>query len=264
MHLSVIIAAAGRSRRFGGRDKLSEDLGGRTVLLRTVEAFSRRDEVTDIVVAGPHDDFDSFKQRYGDTLGFHGVTVVPGGKNHRWETVKAALDAVSDDTTHIAVHDAARPAVTGELLDRLFQAAENVSAVIPGVSVNDTIKKVSEEEANVAGSDDDDALAEAILGAAGRKAIQARRVESTLDRTNTVMVQTPQVFQADVLKKAYAGDDLGDVTDDAALVEQMGETVYVVEGDPRNIKITTPSDVELIRAVLQVKAPEERPTHKRF
>jgi len=264
MQIGVIIAAGGRSRRFGDRDKLAEDLGGRSVLLRTVEVFSKREEVTDIVVAGPHDDFDAFRNKFGDTLAFHGAKCVPGGKTHRWETVKAALDALADDISHVAVHDAARPAVTRQLLDRLFRAADNAPAVIPGVAINDTIKKVSENETDLAGADESDALAEAILGSAGKQSIKARAVRHTMDRADMYVVQTPQVFSRELLQRAYEQNDRSGATDDAALVERLGETVYVVQGDARNVKITTPADLELVRAILNVNPPAERPAHKRF
>ncbi|MCA9296447.1 MAG: 2-C-methyl-D-erythritol 4-phosphate cytidylyltransferase, partial [Phycisphaerales bacterium] len=140
--VEVIVPAAGRSTRFGGgsvsgpsvgASKLDQDLGGRTVLLRTIEALSRRDEITRIVVAAPPEDFDAFRDRYGATLGFHGVQIVAGGVIDRWESVRNALAAISDDATHIAVHDAARPGVGEALLDRLFAAAREYDAVIPGL-----------------------------------------------------------------------------------------------------------------------------------
>src|SRR5262245_6929157 len=113
MNVCVIIPAAGRSSRYessgGGGDKLAQDLGGRSVLIRTVELFTKREEVKSIIVAGPPDDFAEFKNKYGPTLGFHGAVVVEGGRSHRWETVRNALAAVPKEATHIAVHDAARP-----------------------------------------------------------------------------------------------------------------------------------------------------------
>lgn len=264
MKIGLIVPAAGASQRYGGGDKLAQDLGGRPLLLRTVEAFTRRDEVQHIVVAGPPDDFESFREKYGPALSFHGAQVVPGGKSARWETVKAALESIPDDCTHIAVHDAARPAASNDLLSRIFEAAKSVAAVIPGVPVNSTLKRVAAEAATLAGEDADDAVASAILGDAGRVKVSARQVTETLDRENVIAVQTPQVFEADLLRRAYAQDSLEGATDDASLVERLGETVYVVEGDPTNIKVTTQADMKLIRAILGVKPPAERPVHKRF
>lgn len=265
MKLAVIIPAAGASSRyraaadFSDRSKLDEDLGGRPVLQRTVELFCKRPDVDHIIVAGPHDDYDAFLLRHGDKLGLLGVNVCRGGKAHRYETVKAALELVPDDTTHIAVHDAARPAAPPELLDRLFLAAEKHSAVIPAVDVGDTLKRAS---ADVLRDKDVDPL-DAILGGGGKSTADLRTVEATLPRDSLVLVQTPQVFEADLLRRAYAQPDLAS-TDDASLVERLGEPVVIVEGDPRNIKVTHPKDLDLIRQILGLKGPDTRPVHKRF
>lgn len=263
MNICVIIAAAGRSTRFGAGDKLAQDLGGRSVLLRSVEAFAKRDEVRSIIVAGPPgEEFVEFRNKYGPTLGFHGARLVEGGPNHRWETIRNALAAVSDDATHVAVHDAARPAASLDLLARVFHAARELKAVIPVVDVAATVKRVSGEA--VAVSEEDDAVADSILGEQGKLNVQARRVEKTIDRAGLVEVQTPQVFEVNLLKRAYAQPNLDGATDDAEIVERLGETVYAVEGDVRNIKITRQADIELIRAILRVPPPAERPVHKRF
>jgi len=266
MNVCVIIPAAGRSRRFGESDKLAQDLGGRAMLIRTVELFAKREEVKSIIVAGPPDppeDFQAFREKYAATLGFHGATVVEGGRVDRWETVKNALKQVPPDATHIAVHDAARPGASRELLDRVFEAAENLPAVIPVVEIGATIKRLGKQAESFEVAEDD-GIADAILGDVGKKTVETRLVEATVDRTNLVEVQTPQVFQAELLKRAYAADDLTGATDDASLVERLGEEVYAVEGDVRNLKVTTPADLKLMRAVLNLKPPAERPVHKRF
>jgi len=266
MNVCVIIPAAGSSRRFGAADKLSQDLGGRPLLNRTVELFGKSECVRSIVVAGPagEEEFGAFRDRFGPTLGFHGVKLVEGGRVDRWETVRNALAAVPEDATHIAVHDAARPATSARLIARLFEAAGTWDAVIPVVEVTGTVKRV-DDATHEADRDVDDALADDILGGdAGHSAITARRVTETVDRTNLVEVQTPQVFAAALLRRAYAAADLDGVTDDASVVERLGEPVHVIEGDRRNIKVTSPEDIELVRAILGAKAPAERPVHKRF
>ncbi len=261
MNIAVIITAAGRSERFGGRDKLSEDLGGRALLMRTVELFNKRPEVGCVIVAGPPDHLDDFRFRFGDQLGFHGAKIVPGGRVERWETVKNALTEVPDQCTHVAVHDAARPGTPVEVIDRVFEAAKMFKAVIPAVHVTATIKRVSKEAKQAAEADP---IAAAILGDAARPKNTARRVEETIDRQRLVEVQTPQIFERGLLLRAYAQKDLSGATDDASLVERLGEEVYVVNGDPRNLKVTTPADLHLMRAVLGVRPPAERPTHKQF
>lgn len=245
----VIIPAAGRSRRFGLGDKLSQDLGGRPLLLRTVEIFTRRDDVGAIVVAAPPDEVDEFRTRYGAQLGFHGATVVAGGTVERWETVRNALAAVPAECTHIAVHDAARPAASDELVERVFTAARVHDAVIPGDPVSATLKRVSEEFVD---AEEGDAVADLILGdIAESTKVRGRRVEATVPRERLVAVQTPQAFRADLLRRAYAQPGLDGATDDAMLVERLGAEVIVVDGDPRNVKVTTPGDLALVRALLR-------------
>lgn len=271
MKIAVIIPAAGFSRRYAqaaGFDapisKLDEDLGARPVLHRTIEIFTNYDApdrtLAPVIVAGPHDDnaFAEFKLRHADKLMILGVQLVRGGQTHRWETVQAALKAVPDDATHIAVHDAARPCASEQLLDRLFDAAARHPAVAPGLDITDTIKRLAPDPLPDDGADP---LA-AILGAQ-TKGPGLRAVEQTLDRANTVTIQTPQVFDAALLRRAYAQPDLTS-TDDAALVERLGEQVVVVEGDPANIKITHPLDLKLAHAILGVRGQSGRPTHKRF
>ncbi len=261
MHAAMIVAAGGSSRRFGSGDKLGQDLGGRPLLVRTVESLSKHDAVREIIVAGPAEGFDEFRDRYGPTLGFLGARVVAGGAE-RWASVRNAVGEVSGDATHIAVHDAARPNLRPRLLDRLFDAAANHDAVIPVTPVADTIKRVSETTTAI--ESDDDLLADSILGDVGKDALTVRTVEGTIPRTGLVLVQTPQVFRAALLREVYAGDIPGDVTDDAMLVEHAGAAVVAIDGDPLNIKITTPDDLDLMRAILRVEPPKERPTHLKF
>ena len=248
LRVTVIIPAAGSSRRYG-MDKLGQDLGGRALLLRTVELFTKRDEVRSIIVAGPPDGLDDFRDRFGAQLGFHGVQIVPGGRAERWETVRNALAAIPEDCTHVAVHDAARPATSEELVSRVFDAARVHDAVIPGDPVTQTLKRVSEESVD---AEEADAVADLILGELSDSTkIKGRRVVGTVPRERLVAVQTPQVFRADLLRRAYAQGDLAGATDDAMLVERLGAEVIVVDGDPRNVKVTTPADLELVRAILR-------------
>lgn len=277
MNIAVIIPAAGSSRRFSEsasadlgveftRSKLDEDLGGRPVLQRTVELFGKHPDVSLTIVAGPADGeaFAEFKVRYGDKLGLLGVRLCQGGKTHRYETVANALKLVPEDgsITHVAVHDAARPCASPELIERVFHAASDAGgghkAVIPGLDVPDTLKRVSDKPVEAKA----DPLA-AILGGESKSKSIGRRVEETVDRARLVSVQTPQVFELALLRRAYAQKDLSS-TDDAQLVERLGEPVLVVPGEAGNLKITRYSDVRLARAILGVRPPAEREAHKRF
>jgi 2-C-methyl-D-erythritol 4-phosphate cytidylyltransferase len=263
MKICVIIPAAGSSSRYlasgATRHKLDEDLAGREVLIRSIELFANREDVSSIVIAGPHDEDDhqAFRERYGHKLGFYGVTLCKGGKDHRYESVLSALNEVPNDATHIAVHDAARPCASAQLIDRIFEAAPRFDAVIPAVPVSDTIKRIEDAPEAV----DEDPL-DSILGSGGKANQSFSRIVKTLDRAGLVAVQTPQVFAKEVLVRAYAQPDLAS-TDDSGLVEKLGVEIMVAAGESRNIKITTAADLELARALFELGG-QSRQSHKRF
>jgi 2-C-methyl-D-erythritol 4-phosphate cytidylyltransferase len=274
LHLAVIVPGAGASRRYqaagGLRHKLDEDLGGKPVLQRTIEVFTKFDDdewqIGPIIVAGPSEasGYAEFSQRHGDRLGLLGAKLCRGGAEHRWQSVRAALEHVPAVATHVAVHDAARPCLSTELLARVLRAAKQHEAVVPGIAASDTIKRVREEVALPA---ERDPLA-AILGDTRGAEAKMRVVESTLARDGLYLIQTPQVFRADVLRGAYARAEAvareAPITDDAGLVERCGGRVVVVEGEARNIKITLPADAELARRILNLREDGNRPTHKKF
>ena len=272
--MSVVIPAAGSSGRYnssgGGegaadvlgaaRSKLDEDLGGKSVLQRSVELFHTREEVVQVIVAGPFDAgaMEAFRLRHGDRLALLGAELVRGGEKERYETVAAALAHVREDATHVAIHDAARPAASQALIDRVLDAAARFDAVIPVVEVRDTLKRV--REGTIDDGSEADPLAR-ILGAG--EARPMREVEGTVDRAGLVGAQTPQVFARALLERAYAQGDLSS-TDDASLVERLGERVVTVEGESRNMKLTRAEDLAILRAVMGVEAPKGRASHKKF
>jgi 2-C-methyl-D-erythritol 4-phosphate cytidylyltransferase len=271
MQLAVIIPAAGASRRYSqpehaplgatsARSKLDEDLGGRPVLHRTIELFTQLDQVKVIVVAGPADDeaFDAFKLRHGDRLGFYGATLVRGGLTHRYETVRNALAHVPATCSHVAVHDAARPCASPELIARVLEAAADHDAVIPAVPVSDTLKRVGAALTDTKA----DPLA-AIFGTQASPARAVRPIEATVDRASLVAVQTPQVFRRELLLRAYQQTNL-ESTDDAQLVERLGERGVTVAGEPGNIKITLAGDLAIARAILGFRPPADKPAHLKF
>jgi len=257
MQIAVILPAAGQSKRFNApaapnRSKLELDLAGKPVFMAAISPFLKHPQVCQCLIAVDPDKVDAFKLKWGDTLGFHNITVVTGGKIERWETIKNALAAVNNQATHIAVHDAARPLVSRDLIDRVFSAAQDYDAVIPAVTCTATLKRTAALDASENKSETDPL--DAILGSAGKVQIQVRKVTQTVDRNNIALVQTPQVFKRELLTKAYAAIDDSQVstqqiTDDAGLVEAMGQTVYVVEGDPINLKITEPADYDLAQII---------------
>lgn len=270
MQIAVIIAAAGVSRRYqesakalgqeGMRSKLDEDLGGRPVLQRSVELFVHHPLVQQTIVAGPAmaEDFAAFKMRHSDKLTMLGATLIQGGLEHRYQTIKLAMAHLAAGITHIAVHDAARPACPAELIERLFDLAAHHRAVVPALPVADTLKKAGPTIKHQAS----DPLA-AILGESSGAGKTLWPVEGTVDRSSLFAVQTPQVFERKLLEKAYAQSDLTS-TDDAQLIERLGEAVMLTPGDVRNLKLTTRSDLDLIRAILQIRPNEGRSNVLRF
>ncbi|MEL7239176.1 MAG: 2-C-methyl-D-erythritol 4-phosphate cytidylyltransferase [Planctomycetota bacterium] len=208
----VLIPAGGSGTRFGG-DKLSLQLGDRTVLQHSVAAFAGRDDVAEIVVACPADRLDAILE------GLRDVTVTEGG-DCRAASVHAALVAATASASFVAVHDAARPAVSQALIDCVFTATREHGAAVPGLPVTNTIKQVSDGV-----------------------------VRRTLPRDELVAVETPQAMRRDWLAGAFehCPVPLPQVTDDVQLLELAGHNVHVVTGDPNNVKLTTPNDVDRLR-----------------
>ncbi|MFI4860376.1 MAG: 2-C-methyl-D-erythritol 4-phosphate cytidylyltransferase [Phycisphaerales bacterium JB063] len=254
MNLGVILPAAGLGRRFAAgavsaSSKIEFELDGKAVFLHAAERFLGRAEVVQVLLAVDPDKLEDFRFRWEDKLSFLGITLVPGGKQDRWETVKLALTHLSPDVTHIAVHDAARPLASSKMIDRVLAAVAQHCAVVPGLSMADTVKRA--ESAQPTATDPLDAL----LGHAG-SAAHAAKILETVPREGLWRVQTPQVFERQLLELCYAKIDASSaqgITDDASVVERAGHPVYIVEGDPLNLKLTHPADAELLEAVLKLR-----------
>ncbi len=219
----VIIVAAGSASRMGGINKILSPLCYIPVIQRTIAAFEAHPSVTSIVVVTREDMLLDI-QKIILKADFLKVTDIVLGGNSRQESVKCGFDILSknEDIKKVLVHDGARPLVSFEVIQRVITAADSFGAAIPSVAVKDTIKKV---------------------GALGK-------VTETLERDNLVNIQTPQGFKTEILKDAFfkAGNDLSAFTDDSSLVEATGYSVYTVEGDYKNIKITTPEDMLIASA----------------
>jgi 2-C-methyl-D-erythritol 4-phosphate cytidylyltransferase len=234
---AVILPAAGRSSRFGSKEKKPfASLDGRAVWLRTVELFVTRDDICQCLLVIAPEDRELFRTRYAPNIAFMDVQVVDGGAE-RFESVANALTKLKDEVEYVAVHDAVRPCVESSLIDAVFKKATETGAAILGVQVVDTIKRVD-----------------------GQK-----QIEETLSRQGLWLAQTPQVFRRDWMIEAYAQRaKLGkQITDDAQLIEAAGHAVHVVESSPSNIKITTQNDLLLAKAILQSRpAPKAKgPAH---
>jgi len=227
--VAVIVPGAGAGERFGqNRSKIFQRLGDQPLFIRTLEAFTTRDDVCQVQLVVAAADIDELKRRFGANLGFMGIKIVPGGAT-RSESVRNALAGVSDQAELICVHDAVRPCISPLWVDAVFAEAARTGAAILAYPVHGTLKKVS--KANV--------------------------IDETVPRGDLWEAQTPQVFSRDVLLKAYEGDIPG-ATDDASLVEAAGYPVSIVPGDPRNIKITTPADLAFAAAVIK-SLPKPKP-----
>lgn len=235
-----------------GPSKIERLIHGRPAFLRAIDLFVRRKDVSQVILAVNPDTIQDFQFKWGDQLGLLGVFVIPGGTRERWETVRLALEHVAEGCTHIAVHDAARPLASATLIDRIFLAAERYDAVVPGLPVASTLKRVEEVDAPAAERDYiDDILSPPESGAASSKEL---RVIETVPRRDLYEVQTPQVFSLNLLRRGYdligSGQlDPAGITDDASLIEALGRTVRIVEGEPTNLKITRAGDMELAEAL---------------
>ncbi len=222
---AVVIPAAGKAERFGGAEKKTfAKLDGRPVFLRSIELFINREDVCQTILAVAPEDMEQVKTKYGANLGFMGVTLVEGGEE-RVDTIAAALEKVAEDAEYIAIHDAARPCATSDMIDAVFSEARKSGAAILAAPLNGTIKRVSDSKV----------------------------IDETVPRAGMYEAQTPQVFKVQLFKDAMSrrGEIDSEITDEALLFEKLGETVSVVECDHTNLKITNKADMTLANAIIK-------------
>lgn len=241
MKVVVIIPAAGLGTRMAAPpsaktrkaapSKQFTELGGTPILIHTLRKFASSARVTEIFVALRENEISGFRERLekeAKDILHKKVEWVIGGE-HRQQSVANALAAVkAADDDVVLVHDAVRPFVTPEIIDEVIQGATKYGAAIAGMPAVDTVKQVE-------------------------RTAEGALITATIPRERVVMAQTPQGFRFSVLKKAFdeaeADGFMG--TDEASLVERSGHEVAVVMGSPRNIKITTPGDMELAEFYLR-------------
>ena len=222
-HCSVVVVAAGSSERMGS-DKMLMTLGAKPVIIRTLMAFQQSPMVDDIVVVTRQEKI----MGLADMIKLYDISkvtqVISGGAT-RMESALAGVSAVKEGAKLIAIHDGARPLVTQGVIRRVVEAANEHMAAVPAVPCVDTMKQVNQEGV----------------------------VISSVDRSSVVRVQTPQVFDADLIKGALsrAVEKNLPLTDDCSAMEMMGVKTYVVEGDAGNIKLTEPDDMILAEAILK-------------
>ena len=217
----AVIVAAGNASRMGGIDKVMAQLGGEPMVKRTVRTFQNCEAISTIVIVTREDLILPITELCRE---FDKVTAVVTGGNSRQESVQRGLDALGNQVKLAAIHDGARPLITYEVIDRTVRAAHSYGAAAPAIPVKDTIKTV-----------------------------EGGLVKNTPDRSKLRAVQTPQIFDYDLLrgalKKAY--EEGAEVTDDCSAVERLGMKVKLVEGDERNIKVTTPMDLKIAEMLLE-------------
>ncbi|MGH9482031.1 MAG: 2-C-methyl-D-erythritol 4-phosphate cytidylyltransferase [Terriglobales bacterium] len=233
MPVHAIIPAAGLSTRMGSTTsgqarKQMAEVGGAPILLHTLRKFDACAAIGEILVPVRPEDLGAVAARIAADGLRHPVRVLAGG-NARQDSVWNAIQQIADsDAALVAIHDAVRPFVELETIERALAAAERHDAVIVATPAVDTIKQVE------------------------RVGADANRVTATLQRERIVLAQTPQVFRLGLLRRAYAQAraDGFYATDEAALVEHLGHDVFVVPGSARNWKITTPADLPLAEMLL--------------
>ncbi|HEY2988006.1 MAG TPA: 2-C-methyl-D-erythritol 4-phosphate cytidylyltransferase [Candidatus Binatia bacterium] len=226
MDVNAIIVAAGQGKRMGGDlPKPLLTLGGRLMILHTLGRFAAS-RVRKVIVVVPAKHQPQFEQVISWDSGLSRLQCViqPGGAT-RQDSVAQGLKMLDKDCKIAVVHDGARPLISPAIIDRCVEIALDDGAVVVGVRVRDTIKVVS----------------------------PSRHVESTPGRETLWEIQTPQVFRAEILREAYESAERDGVraTDDAMLVERLGKSVAVLEGERSNLKITTPEDLLLAEALLR-------------
>lgn len=216
---TIIITAGGMGKRMGGKlPKQFLELKGKPVLFHTITCFHTFDPSAQILVSLPFD----WQQYWVEICEKHGFlvphTVISGGKERYHSIQNALLEAQGN---WIAVHDGVRPFPSQTTIATCFEMAEQKGNAIPVIAVKESIRKVEGNES------------------------------TALIRSEYRLVQTPQVFEANLLRKAYTQPFHDGITDDASLVEALGETIYLVDGNEENIKITNPSDLIVAEAILQ-------------
>lgn len=220
-YCGAVIVAAGSASRMGGIDKVMASLKGEPMICHTVRAFQTCDAVKEIVIVTREDLIVPISDLCKE---FSKVKAVVVGGKSRQESVSLGLNALSDKVKLAAIHDGARPLVSWKLIDLTVRMAHNYGAAAPAVPVKDTIKMV-----------------------------EGGLAKETPDRSKLRAVQTPQVFDFDLLRGALkqAKLDGAELTDDCSAVERMNMTVRIIDGEETNIKVTTPMDLKLAEMLME-------------
>lgn len=221
MNLYALIVAGGSGKRMGAEiPKQYLELAGKPVLMHTLERFKAYNDSIEIITVLPENQirfWTDLQKKYSFNIPH---TLVKGGKS-RFYSVRNGLKFVGDQGI-VAIHDGVRPFVSIETISRCFETAQKLGNAIPVISPNDTLRIINETG------------------------------NYPIDRMHVRQVQTPQVFRADLIKRAYEQDYTPGFTDDATVLEKTGITINLVEGNRENIKITNPEDLLISKALLPV------------
>jgi 2-C-methyl-D-erythritol 4-phosphate cytidylyltransferase len=220
--LTAIIVAAGDSRRMGF-DKLLAPIAGQSVIAHTIRAFECTKSVDGILVVAREDRHEEIRAIVREENFTKVRSVIPGGKR-RQDSVRSGLDALESGAQYVAVHDAARPLVTPEQIERVFEQSVSFGAAALAEPINDTLKRANTD----------------LL------------VTGSVDRDQLYATQTPQIFERQLIEQAYRAvyaDDVS-VTDEVSAVERLGRKVMLLLNDDFNFKITYPRDLPLAEVVL--------------
>ena len=221
--IGVVIVAGGSGKRMGAAlPKQFMMLGNLPILGRTINSIREALPASQIVVVLPEEHIELWKN-IAARFEIAKHSIAAGGKE-RFHSVKNGLEALSDEVGIVGIHDAVRPLASKKLVIKLFLEAENNTAVIPVVAPIDSYRIVEGDDSRI------------------------------IDRSALRMVQTPQVFQAEALRKAYEQPFSTTFTDDASVMEAAGHKVTLVEGERENIKITTPSDMLIAEAIINAES----------
>ena len=214
--IKTIITAGGSSARFGGTNKLLSSLKGKPVIKYSVDLFTEMG--FEIIIPAHKSAISDYEKLFKN---YSNVKITEGG-NTRQNSIKKALDTISD-CSFVIIHDAARPLIKKEIAEKCIEAAKKYGGAIAAVKTVDTIKEVSED----------------------------KKIIKSLNRKNLINVQTPQVFDFGKIKALHKKYSEKSFTDDSLLFETAGESVYFVESDYSNIKITTTVDLKLAELLLE-------------
>ncbi len=216
MNFGAIITAGGSSKRFGVNNKLLEKIHSKELLKYTLDAFLAVKEISEIIICANISIIPQLKEIFKDEK----VKIIEGGKTRQQSAYKGLLALKNCD--FVLIHDGARPMITADIIKKALNMVQDKKALTVAAKTIDTIKQVDEN----------------------------LKIIQTIDRSSLYNTQTPQAFEYSLIKEAHEKLKDRDFTDDAGMIEFLGHDVYILEGDYKNIKVTTQNDVDILKVYL--------------